>query len=495
MPNICKSFRYRRRWRVATASRVGLAVCLLVFWADASPAATTGQIWTTTQDMSQRLAPGEKIEFIATPQSKEFPGAETTIRIDPQRTYQQMLGLGSSLEHTTCFNLMQLSDAERSEAITKLVDPTNGIGMNLMRICMGTPDFTGEAWYSYDDLPAAGQDVSLSQFTIEKDRKYVLPVLKLARTTNPALLFFASPWSPPGWMKSSGSMIGGHLLPEFYPTYADYFVKFVLAYEREGIPLHAVTVQNEPGVDRQRDTPKWHYPSCRWTAEQERDFIRDHLGPAFHAAGIKTRIWTYDHNFNVDPTADGDDPGISYPRTVLGDPQAAQFVSGTAFHGYAGSPEGMSRFLSEFPDRPVHFTEGSVFGIRGARRLIDLLSHGASSYNAWVTMIDTRGQPNNGPFRASRTCIMLNVEAKAVDYRVDYYLYGQFMKFIERDAVRIGTEVAGADLHAVAFRNPSGKHALIAACSGGEAREVTVVCGQDSARLRLAPSSVATVVW
>lgn len=495
MPIFFESAWRRVRGYLKVAAHLGLASCLLMVSTDSTTAATTGQVWMTTQDMTRRLAPAEKIEFLAARDDGQTTAADVTIRVDPQRTYQKMLGLGSSLEHTTCFNLMQLSDADRVEAVTKLVHPENGIGMNLMRICIGTPDFTGEPWYSYDDLPAGEKDPSLSQFSIEKDRQYVLPVLKLARETNPALLFFASPWSPPGWMKSRGSMIGGHLLPESYPAYANYFVKFVLAYEREGIPIHAITVQNEPGVDRQRDAPKWHYPSCRWTGEQERDFIRDHLGPAFRIAGIKTQIWSYDHNFNVEPTADGDDPGISYPRTVLADPQAAQYVSGVAFHGYAGNPDGMSRFLSEFPDRPVHFSEGSVFGVLGARRLIDLLSHGASSYNAWVTMIDTRGKPNNGPFRASRTCVMLDVEKKAVDYRVDYYLYGQFMKFIEREAVRIGTEVTGADLRAVAFRNPSGRHTLVVANSSGVAQEASIAVGQDSARLRLAPYSVATVVW
>ena len=185
--------------------------------------------------------------------------------------------------------------------------------MNLMRICIGTPDFTGEPWYSYDDLSAGQKDPELARFTIEKDRRYVIPVLKAARAANSELLFFASPWSPPAWMKSGDTLIGGRLLPEHYAAYAKYFVKFVQAYESEGIPIHAVTVQNEPGVDRTKDAPKWHYPSCRWTGEDERNFIRDHLGPQFKANGLTTQIWCYDHNFNVSPTPDGDDPGIAYP--------------------------------------------------------------------------------------------------------------------------------------------------------------------------------------
>ena len=177
-------------------------------------------------------------------------------------------------------------------------------------------------------------------------------------------------------------------------------------------------MQNEPGVDRQHDTPTWHYPSCRWSGEQERDFIRDHLGPAFKKHGLTTRIWCYDHNYNVAPTPDGDDPGIAYPRAILSDAAAAQFVSGVAFHGYVGKPDGMSKFLQEFPARPVHFTEGSVFGLAGAQQLIELLSHGASSYNAWVTMIDDKGNPTMALFRrrALVSCSILNSHPSIIDW-------------------------------------------------------------------------------
>lgn len=300
------------------------------------------------------------------PNASENGKIDGTIQVHLEQTHQVMLGLGSSLEHSTCFNLSRLDEQQRQEVIERLVDRQTGIGMNLMRICMGTPDFTGEPWYSYDDLPAGQSDPTLKNFSIEKDLRYVIPVLKAARAENPQLLLFASPWSPPGWMKSGGTMIGGRLLPEHYVAYANYFVKFVQAYEREGVPIYAVTVQNEPGVDRAKDVPKWHYPSCRWSGEEERNFIRDHLGPAFKAHGLKTLIWCYDHNFNVLPTPDGDDPGIAYPRQILTDPVAAKYVSGVAFHGYAGKPEGMREFLKEFPDRPVHFAEGSVFGLPGA---------------------------------------------------------------------------------------------------------------------------------
>lgn len=485
-----------RAVKLGSLTIVAIAFGLFVV-ASSAGAETAAEVWVTTQDLLKKLTHEDPLTFATqAPTAADNEASDVTrIRVQAEKTYQVMLGLGASFEHSTCFNLSRLNEEDREEAIVRLVDRQAGIGMNLMRICMGTPDFTGDPWYSYDDLPGGETDPELKQFSIEKDRRYILPVLKTALAKNPQLLFFASSWSPPGWMKSSDSMIGGRLLPEHYSAYAAYFVKFVQAYEREGIPIYAVTVQNEPGVDRQHDAPKWRYPSCRWTAEEERNFIRDHLGPEFKRNGLATKIWCYDHNYNVAPTPDGDDPGIAYPRKILLDREAAQFVSGVAFHGYAGKPEGMSEFLKEFPDRPVHFTEGSMFGMPGAQRLIALLSNGTSSYNAWVTMIDDTGKPNNGPFRASRTCVVFDAKRTSVDYRLDYYLYGQFMEFIERGAVRIDVAGADAECPAIGFKNPDGKIVLILVNLRTDKRMLDIVSDGLQARCSTAPRSVTTLVW
>jgi glucosylceramidase len=468
----------------------------LVLWPLAAKADVQAEVWVTTQDLTKKLHAEVPIRFGKNQQtSGETASPHGTIHVLRDETHQVMLGLGSSFEHSTCHNLSRLDEKQRQDAIAQLVDRKTGIGMNLMRICIGTPDFTGDPWYSYDDVPAGQTDPDLKQFSIENDRRYVIPVLKAALQSNPDLLFFGSPWSPPGWMKSTGSMIGGHLLVKNYATYAAYFVRFVQDYERAGIPIYAVTVQNEPGVDRQHDAPKWRYPSCRWTAEQERDFIRDHLGPAFKKAGLATKIWCYDHNYNVAPTLDGDDPGIAYPRQILTDPVAAKYVSGVAFHGYAGKSDGMREFLKEFPDRPVHFTEGSVFGLAGAQRLIGLLTNGASSYNAWVTMIDDTGKPNNGPFQAKRTCIMLKAQDLSVDYPLDYYIYGQFMKFIDRGAVRIGVASQDPKHPSVGFMNPSGSVTLIVVNLHDKKRPIKIASDGSIAQFESAARSVTTLVW
>lgn len=466
-----------------------ITLCLSAKHAGAQP---TVEAFVSRFDLTKRLDSVEPPVFAASPVSAE----SGTVVVDPSKTYQTIFGLGSSFEPTTCFNLSRLSEQERADTIERLVHPTKGIGFNLVRICIGTPDFTGDPWYSYNDMPAGQTDPKLEHFSIDRDKSYIIPVIKMAREKNPDLLFFASPWSPPGWMKSTGTMIGGHLLPEHYETYAHYFVKFICAYEAEGIPIHAITVQNEPGVDRSKETdPKWFYPSCKWTAEQERDFIKNHLGPLFEREGLKTEIWCYDHNYNTEPTPDGDDPGIDYPRTILSDPAAAKFVDAVAFHGYAGQPSGMTTFAAEFPNFPIHFTEGSVFGLSGASRLVTLFQHGISGYNGWVTMTDTQGKPNNGPFDADSTMILLDHEKETTIYPFDYYMLGNFTKFIARGAKRIEASVSSFGIKCLAFQNPTGEKILIVVNSNKSPKQLALSFGEWHTAFTADEQSVSTFRW
>jgi glucosylceramidase len=447
------------------------------------------RVWVTSNDLQQRLSEGSPLKF-----SSEPATAERVIVVNPEKTFQKMLGLGSSMEHSTCSNLFRLPQSERERVMERLVSPTRGIGMNLMRICIGTSDFTGEPWYSYDDLPPGDTDPELKRFSIERDRTYVLPMLKIARQKNPDLLFFASPWSPPGWMKTTGTMIGGELRTQWYEVYADYFVRFLQAYEAEGIPIYAVTVQNEPGVDRAKEKdPKWFYPSCHWTGEQERDFIRDHLGPAFRRHGLKTKIWGYDHNYNVERK--GDSAGLDHPRTILHDTVAARFVAGIGFHHYEGRPEGMSLFHEEFPLTPLYFTEGSVFGMNGAHDLIERLRNWACSYNAWVTLLDDRGRPNNGPFPATSAILKLHSDTLRVEELFEFFAYGQFMKFVARGAVRIDSTPGNPDFNNIAFRNPDHSVTLVVVNTTPAGKSFAVTAQGKSFRTEIGARSVATFVW
>jgi len=446
-------------------------------------------VWVTSLNLQSRLTEGQRLIF-----ENGRTNDELVIALDPRKTYQTILGLGSSLEHSTCSNLFRLPPPARERVIERLVGPKVGIGMNLMRICIGTSDFSGDSWYSYDDLSPGETDAELKRFSIERDRASILPVLKLTKRKNPDLLFFASPWSPPGWMKTTGSLIGGELLPRWYPVYAEYFIRFIRAYEMEGIPIHAVTVQNEPGVDRANESEqKWSYPSCHWTAEQERNFIGHHLGPAFRHAGLKTKIWCYDHNYNVDPKNDSD--GLEHPRTILRDAQAAAFVDGVAFHHYEGQPSGMTVLHEEFPTKQVHFTEGSVFSIGGAHDLIERLRNWACSYNAWVTLLDEKGQPNNGPFPATTAILKLRSDTLRIEELFGCYMYGRFVKFIPRGAVRIESTLGTPEFNNIAFRNPDGSMVLIVVNTTDKPKPFAVVWQGKLLKTGLGAKSVATLVW
>ena len=430
--------------------------------------------WVSSSDMSQKLSPQPPLNFAAGPSD-----AKTTIHVDPSRTFQSILGLGSSLEHSTCYNISRLPSDQQEKVMESLVDAEMGIGMSLMRVCIGTPDFTSSGWYSYDDRPLSEADPELKHFSIDKDKPYVLPMLKLALQKNPHLVFFASPWSPPGWMKTSRELCGGRIDLKHFPSLARYFVRFIEAYEAEGIKIYAITPQNEPGYSPSS------YPTCGWTAGQQRDFIRDYLGPEFQARGISTKIWCYDHNFN----------NLRFPTTILGDPGAARYVDGTAFHHYEGKPSAMTTLSDRFPDKHVYFTEGSVFGMKGAAQIVEFLRNGARSYNAWVTIIDHKGQPNPGPHDCSPTCVVLNSSNLTLDYRFDYYMYGQFMKFIRPGAVRVHSDEPSGSLPNCAVRNPDGSIVLVVVNRKAQPSVLDIEWNNTHLTSEIRGNSVATYRW
>jgi len=453
-------------WMPKSGTMIGLGLLVVAMQCHGVDA------WISSSDLIKRLEPQEAIPV------RDASG-DADIVIEPSKTYQRVLGLGASLEHSTCYNLSRLPEAEREAAVERIVDPEKGIGMDLMRICIGTPDFTASDWYTYDDMPEGETDPAFQHFSIEKDRAYVLPILKLALKKNPNLLFAASPWSPPGWMTSNDRIGGGRMLPKHFAAYAQYFVKFIRAYEEEGIPIYAVTPQNEP------DYAPRTYPTCKWRGEEQRDFIRDHLGPAFERNGIQTEIWCWDHNFNL----------LDFPRAILKDSKAARYTDATAFHLYEGEPEAMTTLHNEFPDKDIHFTEGSTFGVAGAIEIITFLRNWARSYCAWVVVIDTELGPNPGPHGCSPTAIMLDTEDLSLDYRFEYYMYGQFTKFIQRGAIRIHSSENEKDFANVALRNLDGSFVLVVANAGKEPRTFDVSCENSAFSAELPPESVGTYLW
>ena len=205
------------------------------------------QVIMSSQDRSHRLSV-EKPLSLGSARPTQVP----VIEVNLSQRGQSILGLGASFDHATCENLAKLPAARREEVVEKLMNSETGIGMNLMRVCIGTSDFVGEPYYTYDDLLEGETDPDLAKFSIEKDRAYVLPAIKLAQKKNPNLVLFGSPWSPPAWMKTSGKLGTGRVKPECYPAFAKYLFKFVKAYEAEGVPIYAITVQNEPHMSHSR---------------------------------------------------------------------------------------------------------------------------------------------------------------------------------------------------------------------------------------------------
>ncbi len=435
--------------------------------------ATEVRWWMSSEDGAASLSEQPALRW-----SAETLSQPADIVLDASKTYQSILGLGASFEHSTCYNLSQLSEEKKTETLRKLVHPKDGIGMSLMRLCIGTSDFTGDPWYSYNDMPAGESDPELKNFSIEKDRAYLLPIIKQAQAIHPDLKFFASVWSPPGWMKTNDSMLAGRLKPEYYGVFSEYLVKFVQAYAAEGIPVLAITPQNEPHF------PNPAYPTTGYRAEAMLELIRDHLGPLFEKELPDTEIWCWDHNWN--------EP--EFPTTILSDEKAYGYVDGTAFHLYEGKPEAQTALKEAFPEKPIYFTEGSTFRTRGAVQIIDILRNWARSYNAWVVMLDEDRKPNNGPHNASQTCIEL-LRDGTVRYNFDYFMYGQFMKFIRPGAVRLDSTPGSIRFANVAFRNESGDTVLVVANASSEAREFIVSHGGGHYRAEIPKRTVATFTW
>ena len=420
--------------------------------------------------------------------------SQVNIKIENSSSHE-ILGLGYSFEHTTCQNLLHLDYESRKKTIGLLVDPIHGAGMNLWRLCIGTSDFTGTEWYSYCDESPSDTDVDLqyfmdSHFSIEMDRKFIIPILRLALSINPNLIFFASPWSPPAWMKDSNSMCGGSLLPKFYDIYAYYFVKFIQAYQAEGIKIHAITIQNEPLHETTT------MPTCRWdfNGKNEQIFIRDYLGPIFHKHQISTEIWCYDHNWDDLPFR-----AAKYPQNVCQDPRCSQFIKGVAFHHYSAlgwsSPKLMKKHRKKIPHIPFYFSEGSVFGLWGAMRLARYIKFGSSSYSGWVTFLDTKGGPNNGPFKASNSLIQRDSNTNKIIINFDYYMYTHFSKFIPSGSTVLKTHhKKRRGFEILVIKTPYLNYVVITINKSMKKR-VLNISGCVEAKYSMLPNSITTTIF
>ncbi|MGF7033983.1 beta-glucosidase [Paenibacillus mucilaginosus] len=368
----------------------------------------------------------------------------TEIKIDPEKTYQSMLGIGSSMEESTVHNLWKMSPAKRTEVLKKLVDPQEGAGMSLIRLTIGSADFTAQTFYSYDDMPEGGTDPELKHFSIRKDREFhIIDTVKEIQRINTDVKFFASPWSPPGWMKTTDSLMKGQVKDEYLPVLAKYYLKYLQAYRAEGIEIEAMTMQNEPLLEIE-------YPSAKMPWEQQAKLAKL-LRTELDANGFShVKLWTFDHN-----------PGdtMAYPAQLLRDPVNREAVDGTAFHDYGGDLGEMTKLHDMYPEEHVYLSERAVWGTKGADRMAQYFRNWARSYNSWVVMLDSDirthqwvGTPDPTP--------LVQDSADRDNYWLapEYYLLGQYTKFVEPGYVRIDSNYGSADtVTNVAFRSPDGK--------------------------------------
>lgn len=379
------------------------------------------------------------------PLNKELP----LLQLKAEQQFQQMDGFGYTLTGGSAMHLMGLT-AENRNALLQELFGAQGLAVSYLRISIGASDLDPEP-FSYNDLAEGQQDPELKQFSIKPDEKYLIPVLKQILAINPKIKLLGSPWSPPAWMKSNNSTIGGELLEHHFGSYALYFVKYIQAMQQQGIHLDAVTVQNEP-------LHPGNNPSLLMHAWDQANFIKNHLGPAFKKAGLDTKIIIYDHNTDH----------IEYPIAVLNDKEAKAYIDGSAFHLYNGSIEELDKLKQAHPDKNIYFTEQWV----GANSdfndslmwhiehlIIGAPRHWARNVLQWNLSSDAKLQPHTKG--GCSLCLgALTIEGQQVKRNVAYYIIAHATKVVPQGSVRIDS-VSTQDIRHVAYLRPDGRYALI----------------------------------
>ncbi len=409
------------------------------------------------------------------------------IDIDPTQSFQTIDGFGASFTDSSAFLINQiLKEEDKNELMKKLFDYEDGIGLSFIRNPMGASDFA-RFIYSYNDLKKGETDFHFEKFSIDHDKEDIIPLTKEALKINPLAKVMATPWSAPGWMKTSEDMIGGSLKEECYDIYGNYFVKFIKAYQNEGIPIYAISPQNEPLY-----LPE-HYPGMKMLASEQVKFINESLGPKFEENNIDTKILCYDHNW--------DRP--DYPETVLA--QASKYVAGTAWHVYAGKPEVQGEVYNKFPDKEVHFTESSggewIAPFKNAffssiDNFIRVLRNHSKSVVLWNIALDEENGPAVPGFGRS-TChglVKIDKNTKELTYTLHYFTLAHFSKFIKPGAKVINSTQTDY-LKTVACENEDGSTVIVVYNSGIMTRLVNVRYGSSIYEYTLPNSSVATFIF
>lgn len=477
---------------IAVLAAVAAAFAVLTVAGPSAAAATAVQVTMTTTSDGKTVVKGLQTQTPTAFETGDGSGG-TVITIDPAARYQPFEGGGASFTDSAAWLMNSsgaLSAATRDATMRKLFSPTDGIGLGFLRNPMGASDIA-RSHYTYDDTCC-----DLADFSIARDLADVLPLTAQARQLNPDLKIMAVPWSAPAWMKDNGRLTQmGKLRPEFYDMYAQYFVKYLQAYEQRGVHIDYVSVQNEPQCCGANST----YPTMEWTAATLLDFTRNHLFPAFRSAGITTKALIHDWNHGDWNTTGA---GQLADAALRGDP----LFGGVAWHGYAPTPPNYalgSTIQSQYPGVPQYETEHSGGTWVGDQQLEDLRDitgftrNWARSYVKWSLALDQAMGPHAG---GCGTCTGLitvhNGDARGgqVDYTVEYYTMGQLTKFVRAGAVRIGSN-ATDPVWNTAFVNSDGQRVLVTHNSSSSTQQVTVREAGQHFSYSLPPRATTTFTW
>jgi glucosylceramidase len=422
---------------------------------------------------------------ILLPEQFNQAALKDTVYIDEGIRYQTIEGFGYTLTGGSALLLNQLPKQNRVQILNEIFGPgPDGLNVNYLRISIGASDLDATV-FSYDDLKEGEVDPDLIKMSNKPDQANLIPILKEIQIIHPGLKIMASPWSPPVWMKDNGKSKGGYLLPKYYATYAQYFVKYIQMMRAEGIIVNAVTIQNEPEHGGNN-------PSMLMTAAQQNEFIKNHLGPAFKKSGITTEIVIWDHN--------ADHP--NYPIEILNDTITKSYVSAAAFHLYLGHESALSKVHEAHPDRKIYFTEqwtGAKGNFAGdfmwhiQHIVIGTMSNWSSLVLEWNLANDPKYGPHT-PGGCTECLGALTIEGADIKRNVSYYIIGQVAPFIPAGSTRIQTKSTNPLIYSIGFRRPDGKKVLVALNTGKEC-VYTIDFEKKKYNLALPEKSASTIVW
>ncbi|MCF7924648.1 MAG: glucosylceramidase [Candidatus Izimaplasma sp.] len=407
------------------------------------------------------------------------------LRVDPNITYQKILGFGGAFTEAAAYTFYQMPESKQKEVLSAYFSKNNGLRYNLGRVSINSCDFSlGNYTYVEEN------DKSLSSFNIDRDLEYVIPmILEAEKIRQDNIQILASPWSPPAWMKSNKDMNhGGHLLEEYKDVWATYFIKFLENYKKHGISIFALTVQNEPAA-------KQVWDSCLYSAEEEKDFVKNYLGPKLIESAFKnTKLLIWDHNRDL---------MLDRAKVAYNDKEASRYIWGVAYHWYVSEHfENLKKVHELNPDKHLLFTEGTIeggvhlhqfeTGERYARNMVGDFSNYSEGYIEWNLMLNEEGGPNHvGNFCDAP--IIYDRNNNEIIYNSSFYIIGHFSRFIDEGAYRIKSSIDSSKLTNVAFRNPNGELVVVVQ-NETEKSEVINIHLKSKHSFNIQPRSISTII-